>query len=273
MCNEMQHDCGSSNPFEARNFEECAVVLSNECIGPRLYKITLDSPEMADAVLPGQFIHMLIPGYQAHILRRPFSVYSASSEDGTIEVIYQTVGRGTSFMTSLVEGDECSIIGSMGYGWVPVDGKLLIVGGGVGAAPLFLFARDLAEAGHPFEVVLGAQTEDMLVTRADYAGLLGHDPIVATDDGSAGFHGFATEPVREQLSTGEYTGVFCCGPEPLMRSVAGLAADADVPCWVSMEKRMACGIGACLSCVVETVDGKKRSCVDGPVFNAKDVVW
>lgn len=261
-------DCSPS-----KHFDEKARVLANEQLGPRLYKITLAAPRMARAIRPGQFVHMQLPGMEAHILRRPFSVYRSNVQDGTIEIIYQVVGEGTAFMTQYAEGVECALIGAMGRGWQPVDGKILLVGGGVGAAPLFLFAEELAQAGRSFEVILGAQTESMLVTRADYAQLLGRDPILATDDGSVGFAGFCTEPVREQLATGEYAGVFCCGPEPLMRAVAGIAEDAQVPCWISMEKRMACGVGACLSCVVETVAGKKRSCVDGPVFNAKDVVW
>lgn len=255
------------------SFEEKARVLANEQAGPRLHKITLDAPAMAKAIKPGQFIHMQLPGYEAHILRRPFSVYRAHPADGSIEVIYQVVGEGTRFMTGLEAGQTCSIIGAMGHGWEAVDGKALLVGGGVGAAPLFLFAEELAAANHPFDVVLGAQTEAMLVTRADYAAILGREPILATDDGSCGHAGFCTEPVREALASGDYAAVYCCGPEPLMRAVAGIAEDAGVACWVSMEKRMACGVGACLSCVVETVAGKKRSCVDGPVFNAKDVVW
>ena len=127
--------------------------------------------------------------------------------------------------------------------------------------------------GREVEVVLGAQTASMMVTRDDYASLLGRDPIVATDDGSLGYAGFCTEPVREELARGDYSAVYCCGPTPLMRAVAAIAEEAGVPCWVSMEKRMACGVGACLSCVVETQAGKRRSCVDGPVFNAKELVW
>ncbi|MDO5042124.1 MAG: dihydroorotate dehydrogenase electron transfer subunit [Slackia sp.] len=262
--------CDCSAP---KHFDEKARVLANEQIGPRLYKITLAAPKMACAIEPGQFVHMQLTGMEAHILRRPFSVYRTDRAAGSIEIIYQVVGEGTSFMTSYVPGIECALIGAMGHGWQPCEGKALIVGGGVGAAPLFLFAEKLAHESRPFEVVLGAQTESMLVTRADYAQLLGRDPILATDDGSVGYAGFCTEPVREELACGQYAAVYCCGPEPLMRAVAAIAAEAGVECFVSMEKRMACGVGACLSCVVETSAGKKRSCVDGPVFNAKDVVW
>lgn len=257
----------------SKHFDERARVLANEQVGPRLYKITLAAPGMACAIEPGQFVHMQLPGMEAHILRRPFSVYRADREAGVIEIIYQVVGEGTSFMTTYGPGVECMLIGAMGHGWQTREGASLIVGGGVGAAPLFLFAEKLAAEKRPFEVVLGAQTESMLVTRADYAQLLGRDPILATDDGSVGHAGFCTEPVREALASGDYATVYCCGPEPLMRAVAGIAEEAGAACFVSMEKRMACGVGACLSCVVETTAGKKRSCVDGPVFDAKDVVW
>lgn len=258
---------------EAHAFDERARVLGNEQVGPRLYKITLDSPRMAQAVRPGQFVHMQLPGFEAHILRRPFSVYRALPESGVIEIIYQTVGEGTVRMTGYAQGEECLVMGPLGHGWQACEGKILLVGGGVGAAPLFMFAEELASEGRSFEVVLGAQTESMLVTRADYAKLLGRDPVIATDDGSVGFAGFCIEPVRNLLAADEYAAVFCCGPEPLMRAVSSIAEEAGVKCWVSMEKRMACGIGACLSCVVETRAGKRRSCVDGPVFDAKDVVW
>lgn len=261
-------DCATS-----KHFDERARVLSNEQVGPRLYKIVLEAPKMAAAIEPGQFVHMQLTGMEAHILRRPFSVYRADREAGTIEIIYQTVGEGTQFMTTYEPGVSCMLIGAMGHGWQVEEGASLIVGGGVGAAPLFLFAEKLAAEGRAFEVVLGAQTASMLVTRDDYAQLLGRDPIVATDDGSAGYAGFCTEPVCEALASGAYATVYCCGPEPLMRAVAALADEAGVTCYVSMEKRMACGVGACLSCVVQTTAGKRRSCVDGPVFDAKDVVW
>lgn len=258
---------------QTTTFEESARVSGNVNVGPRLYKLTLDAPRTAAAIQPGQFVHLLLPGFGAHILRRPFSVYRADAAAGSIDIIYQTVGVGTEYLTQVESGQSCSLIAALGQGWQPHEGKSLIVGGGVGAAPLFMFTQQLVAEGRELEVVLGAQSAAAMVTRGDYAQLLGHEPVVATDDGSLGHAGFCTDPVRDLLATGEYANVYCCGPEPLMRIVAKLAADAGVSCWVSMEKRMACGVGACLSCVVETTAGKRRSCVDGPVFNAKDVVW
>ena len=148
----------------------------------------------------------------------------------------------------------------------------------MGAAPLFMLCESLISAGVRTDVVLGAQTEAALTCRGRYEALLDEPPRCATDDGSFGREGFCTSLVAEALAeaaeAGEpYDYLAVCGPEPLMKIVAGMAAEAGVPCEVSMEKRMACGVGACLSCVVDTVDGKQRACVDGPVFDARKVVW
>lgn len=255
-------------------------VLLNECVGPNLYVMALDAPGIAHAIEPGQFVHMKIPGMDDHILRRPFSVYASDGEAGVIEVLYQVVGYGTDRMTVLVEGDEgIELIGPVGRAWRPGNAKrALLVGGGVGAAPLFMLAEALVCTGVRTDVVLGAQTQQALACRERYEALLAAPPRCATDDGSFGREGFCTSLVQEALDEARaakdpYDYVAVCGPEPLMRIVAGMAEAAGVPCEVSMERRMACGIGACLSCVVDTADGKKRACVDGPVFDARKVVW
>lgn len=258
---------------------ETARILSNEYAGPRLHLMTLEAPQIAASIEPGQFVHMKVPRMEAHILRRPFSVYARDVDAGTIDVLYQVVGFGTDHMTGLEAGEECELIGPVGATWnPPVEGRCLLVGGGVGAAPLFMLCERIAASEASVDVVLGAQTKDALVCRERYAALLGGEPRCATDDGTYGRAGFCTSLVEEALAAAAAEGspydyVAVCGPEPLMKIVAGLAADAGVRCEVSMEKRMACGIGACLSCVVDTVDGKKRACVDGPVFDARKVVW
>ncbi|HAM16751.1 MAG TPA: dihydroorotate dehydrogenase electron transfer subunit [Eggerthellaceae bacterium] len=265
---------------------EAARLVSNEQVGPRLYLMVLESPQVAATIAPGQFVHMKIPDAESHVLRRPFSVYARSVQAGTIEVLYQVVGSLTRRMPDLRPGSTVETIGPVGNTWSAPrlfdSGEAscaLLVGGGVGAAPLYLLAERLAQAGREFDVVLGAQTRDALVARKRYEQLLGRNPICATDDGSYGHAGFCTGPVQERLEQGSletaspYDYVAVCGPEPLMIIVAGMAVRADVRCEVSMEKRMACGIGACLSCVVETTAGKRRSCVDGPVFDASEVVW
>ena len=162
---------------------------------------------------------------------------------------------------------------------------MLVVCGGAGAAPLYMLCEQLVALGVRTDVVLGAQTKEALVFRSRFEELLAKGascgcgaPRCSTDDGSFGRAGFCTplaqEALAEAAEAGEpYDYVAVCGPEPLMKAVARMAAAADVPCEVSLEKRMACGVGACLSCVVDTVDGKRRACVDGPVFDARKVVW
>lgn len=260
---------------------ERARVLGNECVGPNLHVMTLQSPDIAASIEPGQFVHMKIPGMADHILRRPFSVYARDAKGGTLEILYQVVGFGSGRMTELVQDDEgIELIGPVGNTWQPPAeaDRVLLVGGGVGAAPLFMLCESLVGRGVRTDVVLGAQTETALACRGRYEALLAEPPRCATDDGSFGREGFCTslvwEAIEEAARAGEpYGYVAVCGPEPLMKIVAGMAAGAGITCELSMERRMACGIGACLSCVVDTVEGKKRACVDGPVFKAQEVVW
>lgn len=264
---------------------ERARIIKNVCVGPNLYVMTLVSPEIATRIEPGQFVHMLVPGMEAHILRRPFSVYARDADVGILEILYQSVGFGSSHMVGLTPDKpdaEASVelIGPIGCTWQPPKEvrRALLVGGGVGAAPLFMLCEQLVGAGASTHVVLGAQTGEALTCRFRYEALLEAPPRCATDDGSFGREGFCTSLVEEALAeaaaTGEpYDYLAVCGPEPLMKIVAHMAKEAGVPCELSMEKRMACGVGACLSCVVDTVDGKQRACVDGPVFDARKVVW
>lgn len=268
-----------------RVLEENARIVRNEQVGPRLHMLVLESPRIAQCIAPGQFVHVHIPNKGEHILRRPFSVYQADAQTGTMKILYQEVGSLTTYLPQIQSG--ClNVMGPIGHGWNGLvqhnEGSLsraLIVGGGVGAAPLFMLTEQLVRAGVMVDVVLGAQTKDALVCRDDYQNILGREPFCATDDGSFGTPGFCTVLSQERLEQGDsidglpYDYVAVCGPEPLMRIVCSQAETAGVFCELSLERRMACGIGACLSCVVETKNGKKRSCVDGPIFDAREVMW
>lgn len=252
-----------------------ARILANQQLDERLFVMTFDAPRIAKLVQPGQFVHVRVPGMDDHILRRPFGVYDRNVQQGTIDVLYQVVGYGTRHLSALQPGAQCDLMGPLGQGWVLREGisRALVVAGGAGAAPLYLFTEEMLHRGVQVDVVLGAQTKNALVMRERFTGLLGHEPACSTDDGTYGYAGFATGPASELLQANQYDALYCCGPDPMMRSVTRLAADAGVPCQVSMEKRMACGIGACLSCIVETTEGRRRACIDGPVFPAEKVVW
>lgn len=257
-----------------------AIVMRNKKETDSLWLMTLRAPELARGIRPGQFVHMEMPTLQGNILRRPFSVYDVDDAEGTLDVLYQVVGVGTADMTKWQPGYLTSMIGPIGSAWRPPEKteRALLVGGGVGAAPLYLLCKELVERGVEVDVVLGAATEAALVCRERYELACGCPPSCSTDDGTFGREGFCTLLVEEALdkaaSSGKgYDYLAVCGPEPLMRAVAAQAADAGVFAQVSLERRMACGIGACLSCVVDTAHGKKRACVDGPVFDAEEVVW
>lgn len=259
---------------------EKAPILANRQVGPNLYLMEVSAPAIAATAQPGQFVHVRVPGMEAHILRRPLGIYACDPDRGTFDMLYQVVGFGTEAMTGLVPGDEVEAIGPVGRGWTVPDGarRALIVGGGVGAAPLYMLTRELCAQGVEVRAVLGSQASAMLVFNERYEQALGCPPLCSTDDGSFGHAGFCTPLVEQALAEAAAEGrpfdyVACCGPEPLMRIVAELAADAGVLCQVSLEKRMACGVGACLSCVVDTIHGKRRACVDGPVFDAEEVLW
>lgn len=255
--------------------DEACTLLENTRLADNLWDMVLAAPQIAAAILPGQFVHLRVPGMDGHILRRPFSVYAADGQAGTLRILYQVVGKGSAHMTTLQPGCGTDVMGPMGSSWkLPERGdRVLFVAGGVGAAPLLMFGRQVREAGLNLDVCMGAQTESALVMRPHYTQLLGSEPFCSTDDGSYGHPGFVTALAGKLIDSYDYDLVCCCGPQPLMRAVAAMAKEADVPCQVSLEKRMACGIGACLSCVVDTKHGKLRSCVDGPVFDARKVVW
>lgn len=278
----------------ARLIDECAVLRSNDEVGPGLFVMELEAPGVAQAVLPGQFVHLSLPALEAHILRRPFSVYSAHADSGSLELLYQVVGAGTRAMAALdparlSAAHQPVVLGPVGTPWslgrlgaiedAGASLRVLLVGGGVGSAPLLMLAERLHQGGAGVDVVLGARDAASLVSRERFAAATGKLPACATDDGSFGHPGFCTDVVEERLAHGAvldgapYTQVCVCGPEPLMRKVAHLAQDAGAACEVSLERRMACGVGACLSCIVETVEGKKRACVDGPIFEARKVLW
>lgn len=269
---------------------EKARLISNEQLGPRLYLMRVHAPVISGKIAPGQFVHMRIPGMPDHVLRRPFSVYAWDQAAGIIDILYQVVGYGTDHMTELSPesplAQSIELIGPIGNAWAPSTGgsaanvgNALIVGGGAGAPALFMLVKELIERDCNVDVVLGAATKDALVCLERYEKLLGRPVFAATDDGSFGRKGFCTSLVEERLEAGSsqnakpYDYVATCGPNPLMRIVANLAENAGVFCEVSTERKMACGVGACLSCVIDTVDGKKRSCVDGPIFDSRKVVW
>lgn len=270
-CSASGHDGGIAGASQRKLLEQVAVE-ANERVATGVGLLALRAPRIAASVRPGQFVHLRIAEGTAFILRRPFSVHRVHGE--TVEVLYQVVGVGTRWLAEREPGDAMDAIGPLGSGWrIPEDAAhALLVAGGLGAAPLGMLAEALAERGVAVSVAHGAPTAERLVAARLFEDVA-RRVETATDDGSAGVRGFVTALVPGLLADDRPDVVYACGPEPMMCAVARLAAEAGVPCQVSLERLMACGVGACLSCTVSTRSGLKRACADGPVFDAVDVVW
>lgn len=257
--------------------DEKCTILSHEVIKGDYRMLVLSAPEMAKDTAPGQFVHVRVPGLEDTALRRPFSVFDA--EDGKVYVLYKSVGRGTRALTQAKVGDTASVMGPLGHGFpLKCDGEALLVGGGYGVAPLhFLAKRLLATANPPaIKVFIGGRTKDDLLAIENFEAL-GVETVVATNDGSSGAKGLVTDPLDDELihlrTAGRKFELFACGPDPMLKAVAMRATGTGSKGWISMDRHMICGVGACYACIQKTVRGNSRCCIEGPVFAAADLVW
>jgi len=259
------------------------------------WAIRLRQPDLAQQITPGQFFMVRPADGSDPLLGRPFALYDTyADEDGRpvgVEFGFVVVGKLTSLMTRWRVGDTVEVWGPLGNGFpIPSAKHLICVAGGIGQTPFLAVAAESLGLKHyglpqrqlpqnPKSVTLcyGVRSQDYLSGLDDFA-LPGLQIQVATDDGSYGQHGFVTELLQQQLDGGERdVEVYCCGPEPMMKAVAEVCSRASVKCWLSLETPMACGFGACFSCVtkVKESDGTwdyRRTCVEGPVFEAERLV-
>lgn len=241
------------------------------------WTLEFDAKAIADHARPGQFVHLRVPGLDRASLRRPFSIFGAC--DGVLRLLYKTVGRGTEEMSRLRPGDEVEVIGPLGNGFpVEPQGVPLLVAGGYGVAPLCFLASRLACKG--VALVGGRSADDVLACEAFER--LGWQVRVATQDGSLGVKGLVTDPLDRELarlkSGGQAAELYACGPDGMLRAVGERAVAAGCRGWLSLDKRMVCGVGACLACVqnLRREDGTTwigRVCHDGPIFEAREIIW
>ncbi len=263
--------------------EKCRIVTHGDA-APGYRMLVLHAPQIAGAVTPGQFVHFKVPGLEATALRRPFSVFDGNPASGEVTVLYKVVGRGTEALAKVLPGAEVDVMGPLGYGFPEkCDGVPLLVGGGYGVAPLYFLARRLMERGvgeKPILFVGGRTKGDLL--EVDRFRALGVEVRTATNDGSEGVKGFVTEPLDEALialrEEGRRFELFTCGPDGLLKAVAQRAVGTGSKGWISMDRHMVCGVGACFACVqrLRRPDGgvwNARCCVNGPVFKAGEIVW
>jgi dihydroorotate dehydrogenase electron transfer subunit len=238
---------------------------------PNIHVLTIHAPRIASSVLAGQFLNIRASDSFVPLLRRPFSVYNREGDD--LQVIFNVVGLGTKLLSCAPQGEPLDVLGPLGNGFAIREGfdEAILVAGGLGVAPLPMLAAGLRGAGKPFRTFIGGRNAAQVVT--DHL-----DPVsVATDDGSAGHRGTVVDLLRTWLGSAPRMKrkIFACGPTPMLRALSALAAESTIPCELSLESPMACGIGICQGCPVEMKNGQKKYaliCREGTVFNSNDVV-
>ena len=250
--------------------KETAQVKNQEKLAEGVFSLVLNT-NAAEYAIPGQFIS-IFSNDGSKLLPRPISICEINKEQKTLRVVYRVVGEGTTEFSSLKAGDTVEVMGPLGNGF-PLEGEnTIVVGGGIGVPPMLELAKQLPGT---VTAVMGYRNDDMFLTEefTDVASEL----IIATDDGSVGVHGTVVDAMKENELVADV--IYACGPKPMLRGVAEYAKEHGIKCYVSMEERMACGVGACLGCVCQSTEkddhshvNNKRVCKDGPVFLSTEVV-
>lgn len=254
-----------------------ATLRQREMVAPGHYLLHLDCSEVAEQSQPGQFVHLRVGDGTDPLLRRPFSVMLAYPETDEVQLLVRTVGRGTEIIATHEAGTRYDLLGPLGRGWtMPTDREnVLLVAGGVGVAPLIFLADRLRRARpQPYvRALFGGATQDALVCWTDFASRC-DEFMAVTEDGSAGESGLVTEVMATEIERDRPDRVYACGPDAMLAETARICAETAVPCEISMEQWMGCGLGACLGCAVPAAGGGYvRVCTEGPVFDAAAINW
>ncbi|MDY6156851.1 MAG: dihydroorotate dehydrogenase electron transfer subunit [Agathobacter sp.] len=288
----------------AEKFEEIAVVVDQNALGSGIYDLTLKTTNIAKAAKAGQFVSVY-SNDKSKLLPRPISLCGIDRDEDTIRLVYRVTGEntGTEEFSKLVMGDRIRILGPLGNGFTVEPGKkAFLIGGGIGVPPMLQLAKDINSGVVQTTGAVDTNTQEKEQTEekqinghgkkiCDMNIIMGYrdentflldefkeqaDSFVATEDGSVGTKGNVIDAINENGLEADV--IYACGPMPMLRALKAYAMEHDMECYVSMEERMACGIGACLACVCKTKDkdahsnvNNKRICKEGPVFNAKEV--
>ena len=249
--------------------KESLKIVSQEEIGTGIFSMWLQADRMAEAARPGQFLSLYTRN-GSKLLPRPISICEIDKEDSSLHLVYRIAGKGTAEFSEKQTGDHLSVMGPLGNGFPLKGKKAFLIGGGIGIPPILELAKQL---NCERQIVLGYRNSDMfLLDEFKKQG----EVYIATEDGSVGTKGNVLDAIRENALDAEV--IYACGPTPMLRALKNYAAENNIECWISMEEKMACGIGACLACVCKSkeVDGhtnvhNKRVCKEGPVFLAEEV--
>lgn len=247
-------------------------VTENLHVCDNFIQLKMRSDEDLPPMRPGQFAQIRVDGSSTTFLRRPISINFVDYKKNEIWFLVQLVGDGTRRLSEIKAGEYINVLLPLGNGFTmpeKASEKVLLIGGGAGTAPMLYFGKELNEIGCSPVFLLGARTKNMLLQLDEFSkyGQL----YTTTEDGSYGEEGYVTQ--HSVLTNNDFERIYCCGPKPMMISVAKYAKMNAIPCEVSLENKMACGLGACLCCVENTIEGNTCVCTKGPVFNIKDLLW
>lgn len=246
-------------------------IIKKREIADGIFDFTVLCEEVASISEPGQFVHISVPGY---FLRRPISICEIDKEKGTIRLVVQVRGKGTEAMSHLSEGEKMDLLGPLGNGFSireDID-SVILIGGGIGTPPMLELARIYGEKA---TAITGFRTKSLSILSADFKNT-GAKLIECTDDGTLGRKGFVTDALLEEIKNQKPKMVYACGPMIMLKGISEICKENGIECEISLEERMACGVGACLGCAVKlNRDGNEfygHVCKDGPVFSSKEVV-
>ncbi len=263
-----------------KKIHNCPVLFVNN-LGGGIYLMRMQCPAIAQTAQPGQFINIKVNDEFIPLLRKPFSICRRSREDGWIEILWKTVGKGTEILSKYEPGDQANILGPLGRGFSipPAIKTASLVGGGIGVAPLPFLCNELLDKGLSVDVYIGAKSANELTFISEFQAR-GVEVYIATEDGSKGKRGLVTNVLLERIRQNQTTRlgyIYSCGPPGFLKCMMDITKNLNIEGQISIESMMGCGFGICMGCPVKVRDDEARdahyklTCIDGPVFNAWEV--
>ena len=255
-----------------------AKLVKKEKIIDGIYKFSLKAESIVSSARPGNFIEIRISDQTDPFLGRPISIHNLDKENGILEFIFQVKGKGTEILAKKEEGNEIDIIGPLGHGTFKFDKykNVAVIGGGIGIFPLYELSKQATQNDVKVNCYLGFRNKDFVMLEKEFREIT-DKLIITTDDGTYKNKGFAIDYLKDDMEHEKYECIYACGPLPMLRAVQKYAIENNIDCQLSLEEKMACGLGVCLGCAVKTAKSPKDApeywhvCKGGPVFNAKDV--
>lgn len=253
-----------------KRFKENVTIISSECIGTDIYSLWIESKDMAKHAKPGQFLDLYVPD-TGKLLPRPISICEIDYDLGRIRMVYRVTGTntGTELISKMEDGETLQVVGPLGNGFPLINKKAILIGGGIGVPPMLELAKQL---DCEKQIVVGYREDLFLLEELKAQGSV----YVATEDGAVGTKGNVLDAIKENKLEADV--IFSCGPTPMLKAIQAYAAENKIECYISLEEKMACGIGACLACVCKTTEvnpknntNNTRICKDGPVFLSTEV--